>query len=871
VLVNSKAWKRKAQRFAEFFITLLIPWDPVTHIPTFQNSSNIGWTMLCNWSNHCVSDSASFIDRGLYEFFKNTCTLRNNTAQMMLNNFRARNAKKWTEEEKMDPDVVDYLNSTHYEYDDENRLIVSDGSCIKNLLDFMEQEIIRQKAEDGSAIRIKQTVAELDAVFGKNNAYNRRNPASCADSANIFDVNAERAYLVHASLKNNMEEDPLPQPEDEQEMEENQQNDIDDEEDYPPDEEDYTNNERALPCTNKGILPKKSNKEFQLERKEIDIILSQSKLTPDQLKIINDILENNATLDQSMEWLLGGPGTGKSYLLKVFAKCFKKGAVRFFAYTGIASIQLGNDAMTLHAGFKLPLNSKNLNNLSKESTIIEFRESFKNVIFIVIDEVSMLDAQTLYLLDKRLRAIHEDFKHLPYGGKSIILCGDFQQLPPVGRNKKLLIKDMLHKLHKDNTDFQSPIYHGVAPLTKFHLNELTVIIRSRLDKEHSDMINDMRNTDIDCPLTNKLCSKWKALSINDANDQDWQEAVVVTTNNKLRRKINLKYVQMFAKANNVPILKFKKPVESHLDVTAELTDLGSNGMYDLFDELWSYFVFGAPCLLTCTINNNRNLSNGMMGYMYSLTYDDNNDIKKKKKKNSQSRSVDDILRMNNMNKYNNEEHIVNIPLSVNIRMLKDNLKNIVETDCLQIITIMNDKTHVDEEWCIIPIFLNTSNKQYAKTGPGVMPIGYIQHCYDLAFAVTFYKLQSLTIPRLILDYNSYPHAPGVKHLTLADVFVGCSRVECLNNMRIVPLHIKENADKSNKNIQTSKQFAHLNKKKRNFYYRNFKRCFDSSGYFDPALIELPYANKIIPSSNKKKESNNSSAVIDNKNCKFIII
>ncbi len=49
--------------------------------------------------------------------------------------------------------------------------------------------------------------------------------------------------------------------------------------------------------------------------------------------------------------------------------------------------------------------------------------------FIVIDEMSLCGQQGLFWIDSRCR--QATGKNLPFGGFSIILCGDFGQLPPV--------------------------------------------------------------------------------------------------------------------------------------------------------------------------------------------------------------------------------------------------------------------------------------------------------------------------------------------------------------------------------------------------------------------------------------------------------
>ena len=55
--------------------------------------------------------------------------------------------------------------------------------------------------------------------------------------------------------------------------------------------------------------------------------------------------------------------------------------------------------------------------------------------------------------------------------------------------------------------------------------------------------------------------------------------------------------------------------------------------------------------------------------------------------------------------------------------------------------------------------------------------------FELAFAVTYHKVQGMTLPKIILDFNGDGHAS----LTAAQVYVGISRVRRGNDVRILPL------------------------------------------------------------------------------------
>jgi hypothetical protein len=53
---------------------------------------------------------------------------------------------------------------------------------------------------------------------------------------------------------------------------------------------------------------------------------------------------------------------------------------------------------------------------------------------LIIDEISMLSAKQLDLVNRICQMFKEDMR--PFGGMQVVFCGDFFQLPPVGRNGK---------------------------------------------------------------------------------------------------------------------------------------------------------------------------------------------------------------------------------------------------------------------------------------------------------------------------------------------------------------------------------------------------------------------------------------------------
>ncbi len=131
-------------------------------------------------------------------------------------------------------------------------------------------------------------------------------------------------------------------------------------------------------------------------------------------------------------FLTGEPGSGKTFVTNEYVRYLKsaKVEVAVTASTGIAATHLGG--MTLHSwsgiGIKKNLTNYDIDRIASNERI-EKRISRTKVL--VIDEISMLDGETLWSVDKVCQEIKRNEK--PFGGMQIILVGDFFQLPPVSR------------------------------------------------------------------------------------------------------------------------------------------------------------------------------------------------------------------------------------------------------------------------------------------------------------------------------------------------------------------------------------------------------------------------------------------------------
>ena len=140
-----------------------------------------------------------------------------------------------------------------------------------------------------------------------------------------------------------------------------------------------------------------------------------------------------AILEAGHNVLLTGPaGSGKTFLLNQYIAYLKKNkvGVAITASTGIAATHIGG--RTIHSwagiGIKDHFSAKDIQALTKKSYL---KKQFASVEVLVIDEISMLHAHRLDIIDEVCRAFKKNI--LPFGGIQIIMSGDFFQLPPISR------------------------------------------------------------------------------------------------------------------------------------------------------------------------------------------------------------------------------------------------------------------------------------------------------------------------------------------------------------------------------------------------------------------------------------------------------
>ncbi|GAB3618554.1 hypothetical protein GCM10027416_31110 [Okibacterium endophyticum] len=123
-------------------------------------------------------------------------------------------------------------------------------------------------------------------------------------------------------------------------------------------------------------------------------------------------------------FVTGRAGTGKSTLLNHLSWNTSKQIV-ISAPTGVAALNVGGQ--TIHSLFRLPIGLIADQQLDQPD---QLKKLLNTIDTIVIDEVSMVNADLMDAIDRSLRQARQR-KHEPFGGVQVVLFGDPYQLAPV--------------------------------------------------------------------------------------------------------------------------------------------------------------------------------------------------------------------------------------------------------------------------------------------------------------------------------------------------------------------------------------------------------------------------------------------------------
>lgn len=137
-------------------------------------------------------------------------------------------------------------------------------------------------------------------------------------------------------------------------------------------------------------------------------------------------------------FLTGEPGSGKTHTINRFTEWLDANRKRYAvtASTGIAATHINGQTIHSWSGIRIKSNltARQIETMLSDEYVYA---RLLNTDVLIIDEVSMLDAQFIDDLDAVLRAARDTLEPRPFGGIQIVFVGDFFQLPPVTKDRKM--------------------------------------------------------------------------------------------------------------------------------------------------------------------------------------------------------------------------------------------------------------------------------------------------------------------------------------------------------------------------------------------------------------------------------------------------
>lgn len=304
----------------------------------------------------------------------------------------------------------------------------------------------------------------------------------------------------------------------------------------------------------------------------------QPDFNEDQAAVFKEFETWNRT-DQLLLLVHGGPGTGKTFLTNKIIDLLGQENVVVMATTGIAATNYDRGS-TVHSAIMIPIDGKT-HRLPKDTHAKIFTRIQCPQLFI-IDEISMADCTMLRNINYQLQQIYGNDNL--FGGRSVLLLGDFYQLDPV---MGMSLPKALMSADRDPSN-------GSADRTLFKVfrkRELTKQMRAPDDPTHIANLSKLRDHE---PIDRDMLDSVNTLTRDDiSEDPEWEKAPILVARNKDRHAINEFKARRFARSIGMPVLVWT--------YTDEINAATSQPVHEYDHEARFFFVPGAPCHMTRNI------------------------------------------------------------------------------------------------------------------------------------------------------------------------------------------------------------------------------------------------------------------------------
>lgn len=310
----------------------------------------------------------------------------------------------------------------------------------------------------------------------------------------------------------------------------------------------------------------------------------------------------------------GTAGTGKSFLIDAISQALQElqtnhhlsnhPIVRRLAPTGVAAFNIAGS--TYHAALGLGGSIEESHDKLGEGKLAILQEEWHGTRYLIIDEKSMVGRAALGRINLALGQIFPATAYLPFAGLSVLLIGDFGQLPPVGdtplyntaRSTKTSYLGRLSNIGRDVYLAFTESMQLDAVMRQDGSDPTTVAFKSTLARLHS-------GTPLQEDYTLLSTRFWTALS--PASQHTFRDAVCLCATKQSVSEINLHTLLR----SGQPVLR---SLAQHTGVgAAQASEEQAQGLVPAV-----FLMAGAQVMLSRNLWIEQGLVNGTRGTIYQI-------------------------------------------------------------------------------------------------------------------------------------------------------------------------------------------------------------------------------------------------------------
>jgi hypothetical protein len=468
------------------------------------------------------------------------------------------------------------------------------------------------------------------------------------------------------------------------------------------------------------------------------------------------------TSQERLFWLFGAAGCGKTFATRVLMDLVRaennglRGSVAACAYQGKAAANLELGAMTMHRLFSLPNDRQGAAEAKQPA---ELTSTYQNAKLFVIEEISMVSAEVLEIVDAQMKKAYDDER--PFGGKVVLALGDFLQLPPV-KGTRLTTAAMKPA---------GKTYSGGILWRDAIRICLTTVVRAQGCPVQLTRLRQLREQ---MTFPKSVYNGIKTLSAQEvAQDETWRHHSSLHATNEARNNVGTLHLSGSAGALGKPFYKWRKPASGEAAKALPADRLEK--VYSM-SEAWGQFVHGEQFMLLENRCVSAGLTNGAIGTAHAIFFSAVDFGK--------VRAAEDKARSENT-------CVAELPVGVAPKFIEIAFEAPAAVES----QFARDPNSVpgrieNGRWIVALASQTLDPLEIAKSKSTIALSGF---AITQARSLTFHKSQGLTIPKLVLDFSKVKGRRGC-NVSFESVYVGISRAPTDSDLRVLPLQPGQDID-----------------------------------------------------------------------------